>query len=101
MTDFSILRSRLTGTLTTPDDTAGVDAFNSTIRHRPDAVVRVASEPDVVEIVRFGRAEGLPLQLHATGHRAEHAYDSGVLLGVSALDSVAVDPDARTAIHTM
>ena len=37
MTDFSILRSRLTGTLTTPegtDHTAGVD---STIRHRPDA----------------------------------------------------------------
>jgi hypothetical protein len=32
-TDFSVLRSRLTGTLTTPDDTgytACVDAFNST-----------------------------------------------------------------------
>ena len=47
MTDLSVLRSRLTGTLTTPDDTdctAGVDAFNNTIRHRPNAVVRAASE---------------------------------------------------------
>jgi hypothetical protein len=37
MTGFSVLRSRLTGTLTTPGDTgytAGVDAFNSTIWHR-------------------------------------------------------------------
>jgi hypothetical protein len=58
MTGLSILGSRLTGTLTTPDDTAGVDAFNSTIRHRPDAVVRPASAADVVETGRFARAEG-------------------------------------------
>jgi hypothetical protein len=41
MTSSIAQRSRLAGTLTTPgdtDDTAGVDAFNSTIRHRPDAV---------------------------------------------------------------
>ena len=57
MTGFSIRRSRLTGTLTTIDDTdytTGVDAFNSTIQHRPDA----ASEADVVETRRFARAEG-------------------------------------------
>jgi hypothetical protein len=33
MTGFSVMRSRLTGVLTTPDDTgctAGADAFNST-----------------------------------------------------------------------
>jgi hypothetical protein len=30
MTGFSVLRWRLTGTLTTPYDAAGVDAFNST-----------------------------------------------------------------------
>jgi hypothetical protein len=53
MTGFPVLRSRLTGTLTTPDDTDGVD---STIRHRPDAVVRAASEADVVETGRFARA---------------------------------------------
>jgi FAD/FMN-containing dehydrogenase len=61
MTGLSILGSRLTGTLTTlttPDDTAGVDAFNSTIRHRPDAVVRPAAAADVVETGRFARAEG-------------------------------------------
>jgi FAD/FMN-containing dehydrogenase len=72
MTGLSVLGSRLASTLTTPDDTddtAGVDAFNSTIRHRPDAVVRAAAEADVVETVRLARAEGMPLQLHATGQR--------------------------------
>jgi FAD/FMN-containing dehydrogenase len=58
MTGFSVLRSRMTGTQTTPDGTDGVDAFNSTVRHRPDAVVRAASEADVLETIRFARAEG-------------------------------------------
>lgn len=58
----------MTDTLTTPDDTAGVDAFNSTIQHRPDAVVRAAAEADV-ETVRFAHAEGMPLQLYATARR--------------------------------
>src|SRR6266498_2728839 len=69
MNGFSVLRSRLTGNLTTPDDTAGVDAFHSTIQHRPDAVVRAAAEADVVDTVRFAHAGGMPLQLHATGRR--------------------------------
>jgi hypothetical protein len=62
MTGFPVLRSRLTGTLTTPDDTDdtddtdGTDGVDSTIRHRPDAVVRAASEADVVETGRFARA---------------------------------------------
>ena len=58
MTGFSVLRSRLTGTLTTPGDTgytAGVDAFNSTIWHRSDAVVCAAFAAVVVETGRFAR----------------------------------------------
>ena len=42
MTRFSVPRSRLTGTLTTPGGTgctAGVDASCSTIQQQPDAVV--------------------------------------------------------------
>jgi hypothetical protein len=42
MTRFSVLRSRLAGTLTTPGGTgctAGVDASCSTIPQQPDAVV--------------------------------------------------------------
>jgi FAD/FMN-containing dehydrogenase len=87
MTAFFGLRWRLTGTI--PDDTdytASVDAFKCTTRRQTDAVARAASEADVVEIVRFARAEGMPLQLHSTGHGAQYAYDSGVLLVVSALD---------------
>jgi hypothetical protein len=46
-----------------------VDVFNRTIQHRPDAVVRAAAEADVLETVRFAHAEGMPLQLRATGRR--------------------------------
>jgi hypothetical protein len=69
MTDLPVGRSRLAGTLTTPDDTDDTAGVDSTIRHRPDAVVCAASEPDVVETVRFARAEGMPLQLHVTERR--------------------------------
>jgi hypothetical protein len=61
MTGFSVLRSRLTGTLTTPGDTgytAGVDAFNSTIWHRSDAGVCAAFAAVVVETGRFAHVEG-------------------------------------------
>jgi FAD/FMN-containing dehydrogenase len=100
MIDYSRLRSRLTGTLATAGDadyTAGAAASNPAIQHRPAAVVRAASEDDVVETVRFARAEGLPVRIHATGSGARYAYESGILLVVSALDAVTVDPDARTA----
>jgi hypothetical protein len=87
MTAFFGLRWRLPGI--TPDDTdytASAHAFKCTTCHQPDAVARAAFEADVVETVRFARAEGMQLQLHATGHGAQYAYDSGVLLVVSALD---------------
>ncbi|MGH1561937.1 FAD-binding oxidoreductase [Mumia sp. DW29H23] len=100
MTDYTALRDRLTGTLATRDQddhTAGATAFNLTIQHDPDAVVHAADEADVVETVRFARAEGVPLHLHATGHGAHGAYASGIVLALGGLSSVAVDPDARTA----
>jgi hypothetical protein len=55
MTDFSVLRSHLTGTLTTPGDTGYTAGVDSTIRHRPDAVVRAASAAIVVETGRFAQ----------------------------------------------
>ncbi|KAA1422763.1 FAD-binding oxidoreductase [Mumia zhuanghuii] len=100
MTDYTALRARLTGTLTTrdvPDHTAGATAFNLAIEHDPDAVVHAATEADVVETVRFARAEGVPLHLHTTGHGAPTAYASGIVLALGALSSVEIDPQARTA----
>jgi hypothetical protein len=100
MTDYSPLRDRLGGTLTTRDDTdytAGATAFNLAVVHRPEAVVHAATEADVVETVRFARAEGVPLHLHTSGHGAVEAYADGIVLALGGLASVAVDPQAQTA----
>ncbi|WP_370618084.1 FAD-binding oxidoreductase [Mumia sp. Pv 4-285] len=100
MTDYSALRRLLTGTLTTRDEgdhTAGATAFNLSIQHDPDVVVHAATEEDVVETVRFARAEGLALHLHSTGHGAHAPYASGIVLALGDLSSVVVDPQARTA----
>ncbi|MBW9210802.1 FAD-binding oxidoreductase [Mumia sp. zg.B21] len=100
MTDYSTLADRLTGTLTTrdePDHTAGATAFNLTVQHDPDAVVHAATEEDVLQTVRFAAAEGVPIHLHTTGHGAHAAYETGILLALGGLSSVAIDPAARTA----
>jgi FAD/FMN-containing dehydrogenase len=100
MTDYTTLRDRLTGTLHTRDEadyTAGATPFNLAIQHAPDAVVHATDEGDVVETVRFARDAGVPLHLHATGHGAHAAYESGIVLVLDGLSSVTVDPQARTA----
>ncbi|MFD1825893.1 FAD-binding oxidoreductase [Mumia zhuanghuii] len=100
MTDYAALQDQLDGSLRArgeDDYTAGATAFNLTIQHSPDVVVRATNENDVVETVRFARAAGVPVHLHTTGHGAHASYDTGILLDLGALSSVTVDPQARTA----
>jgi hypothetical protein len=100
MSRFASLQSSLTGTLRTRDEvgyTESAASFNPMIRHAPDAVVCAANEQDVVETIRFARENRLPVHLHSTGHGTPFAFMDGIVLVLSALDAVEVDPDARTA----
>ncbi|MBJ7328253.1 MAG: FAD-binding oxidoreductase [Solirubrobacteraceae bacterium] len=65
----------------------------------PDAVVQAASEEDAVRAVRLARDEGLRIAVRSGGHSwaGNHVRDGGLLLDVSRLDEVTVDPAARTA----
>ncbi len=100
MADLADLARTLSAPVLLPHEdgyAAACTGFNLAYIPTPDAVVRVASEDDVVAAVRFARDQGLTVRAIATGHGAHAAPAGGLLLNLAALDDVAIDPDARTA----
>ncbi|HEX9342749.1 MAG TPA: FAD-binding oxidoreductase, partial [Actinomycetota bacterium] len=65
----------------------------------PDAVVRATSDQDVVAAVRLARQRGLKVKARSGGHSWVDASirDGGILVDLSQLDEVVVDPETRTA----
>jgi FAD/FMN-containing dehydrogenase len=66
---------------------------------RPEVIVQVAGEADVVEAVRFARAGGLSVSIRGGGHNwfGFSQRDGGLLLDLSSLTAVTIDAEARTA----
>jgi FAD/FMN-containing dehydrogenase len=52
---------------------------------------------DVQTAVIAAREADLPIAVQATGHGLRSSYDGGLLINTSAMSSVRVDPDRRTA----
>lgn len=98
-TDIDRFRRRIAGSVFAPGD-PGYDhetaAWNRTLIHRPQLVVRAADHHDVVAAIEFASETGLGLGVQATGHGGVLAVD-GVLLVTSDLDEITIDPEARTA----
>jgi FAD/FMN-containing dehydrogenase len=96
------LKARLRGELLLAGD-AGYDEsrsiWNAMIDRRPAAIVRALGVPDVVRGVRFARENGLPLSIKGGGHNIAGlaVVDGGLMLDLSLMRNVAVNPDARTA----
>lgn len=67
--------------------------------HFPSLIVQARSEADIVEALRYARTRSLPVGILGTGHSYVGASlrDDGVLLDVSVLREVQIDPEARTA----
>src|SRR5918912_1292141 len=65
----------------------------------PDLIVQVASEDDVIEAVNFAREQHLKIAVRGGGHNwcAAALQEGGVLLDLSSLNKVAIDPEARVA----
>jgi FAD/FMN-containing dehydrogenase len=64
----------------------------------PDLIVRPESEAEVVEAVRFARAEGLRVKARSGGHSwTASSVREGLLIDLEALDEITVDPASRTA----
>jgi FAD/FMN-containing dehydrogenase len=63
----------------------------------PEAVARCASPADVVEAIRFAKAEGLPVAIRSGGHCfAGRSSTDGLLIDVSPMRDVSVDGGEAT-----
>jgi FAD/FMN-containing dehydrogenase len=96
------LRGGLRGILCLPGD-AGYDEartiWNAMIDKRPAAIVRAAGASDVLQTVRLASQHGLLLAVRGGGHNiaGNAVCDGGLMLDLSPMRSVRVDPAARTA----
>ena len=94
------LAPALDGDVILPGDPAydaALPGFNLALAHRPALVVRATSPEDVVATVRAAADLGFRVGVRSTGHSAAATGPDDVLLDVSALDRLEVDPAARTA----
>lgn len=94
------LAGKLSGQILLP----GVDeyerarrVFNAMIERRPAVIIRCQTAEDVVEGLRFAHAHALPVAVKGGGHgvAGRAVCDAGVMLDLSAMKMVAVDPAAR------
>jgi FAD/FMN-containing dehydrogenase len=89
------------GTLIGPDDAAYEEAqkvYNAMIDKRPALIARVADADDVARVVGFARDHGLLLAIRGGGHNGAGlgTCDGGVVIDLSGLKEIEVDPKART-----
>jgi FAD/FMN-containing dehydrogenase len=95
------LRDRFRGELLRPADADYGSArrlWNATIDKRPALIARCSSTADIVAALAFARDEGLVLAVRGGGHNVAGTAvcDGGLVLDLSRLKSIRVDPDART-----
>ena len=77
----------------------GRRVWNGMIDRRPALIVRCASTADVVAAVNFGRDHDLIVSVRGGGHSTPgySTCDDGIVIDLSAMKRVDVDPGARTA----
>jgi FAD/FMN-containing dehydrogenase len=95
------LAQRLRGELIEPDDRRYDDArrlYNAMIDKRPALVARCVDVADVIACVRFAGGESVDLAIRGGGHDGAGlgSVDGGLVLDLSRLRGVRVDPATRT-----
>lgn len=98
----SQLRAALRGTLLRPDEEGYEETrrvWNGAIDRRPGLIARCAGTDDVVTAVRFARQHDLEVSVRGGGHSiAGHSVcDDGLMIDLSNMKAITVDPQARTA----
>jgi FAD/FMN-containing dehydrogenase len=96
------LAANLRGELIRPED-GGYEAarrvWNGMIDKRPALIARCADAQDVVHAIAFARTHALPIAVRGGGHSAPGygTVDGGLVIDLSPLRTVEVDPVARIA----
>ncbi len=99
---IATLRAALRGSLLLPAD-EGYDVsrtlWNGMVDRRPAAIVRAAGAADVIQAVNFAREHRLLMAVKGGGHNiaGKAACDGGLMIDLSGMKSVRVDPVARLA----
>jgi FAD/FMN-containing dehydrogenase len=99
---FNELRGSIRGTILQPGDTGYDDAravWNAMIDRRPALIVRCAGTADVRAALNYARERQLPLAVRGGGHNIAGSAlcDDGLVIDLSAMRSVHVDPQQRFA----
>jgi FAD/FMN-containing dehydrogenase len=92
----------LHGSVVRPEDSNYDEArelFNAMIDKRPALIARCADVDDVVSSVNFGREQGLDIAIRCGGHNGAglSSVDDGLMIDLSGLKAIEIDPEARTA----
>jgi FAD/FMN-containing dehydrogenase len=96
------LAERLRGALIRPGDRGYDDArkvWNGMFDRRPAAIARAEGTVDVVAVVDYARETGTELAVRGGGHSSAgySTVDDGIVLDLSRMKGVWVDPRAKTA----
>ncbi|HET8915441.1 MAG TPA: FAD-dependent oxidoreductase, partial [Propionibacteriaceae bacterium] len=100
--DVDRLRRSLNGQVMLPGED-GYDSaralWNAMVDRRPAVVVRCASSADVAAALDFSRSNDLEVGIRCGGHSVLgiSVPDGGLLMDMSGLRAVRVDPDGRRA----
>jgi FAD binding domain/Berberine and berberine like len=75
-------------------------AHNAGTNKHPALIVRCRDVADVIAVVNFARSSGLPLAVRGGGHNPAgfSSVDDGIVLDLSAMRGIKVNPGARTAM---
>jgi FAD/FMN-containing dehydrogenase len=95
------LGSGFAGELIGPEDSSYEDArrvYNAMIDKRPALIARCTGPDDVAKVIAFARERDLPLAVRGGGHNGAGlgTVDDGVVIDLSLLKDIHVDPQART-----
>jgi FAD/FMN-containing dehydrogenase len=99
---LSAFAGRVRGAVLVPGD-AGYDEaraiWNGLIDRRPALIVQCSGAADVVDAVNFARDQNLLLSVKGGGHNVagNAVNDRGIVIDLSQMRGVHVDPDTRTA----
>ncbi len=96
------LRASMGGPVIGPDDADYEDArrlWNADIDRRPAVIARCTSAADVVAALAYARENGLEIAVRGGAHSIPGAssVDDGLVIDLSAMNQVTVDPEARRA----
>ena len=99
---LSRLRETFDGEIVTPDDNGYDEArrlWNAVHDRRPAVIVRPTTTTEVATAIRFARDHDLALAVRSGGHSGpgHSTCDGGLVVDLTRLRGVTVDPSSRTA----